>query len=72
MIERPTPERSSEGRVTVLRLAPSGDTVARVRIEYDAVARDGESVRYDTEPGTSFWQRAGLRFTSILPIEWLL
>ena len=34
--------------------------------------RDGESVRYDTEPGTSFWQRAGLRFTSILPIEWLL
>jgi putative cardiolipin synthase len=34
--------------------------------------RDGEVVRYDTEPGTNFWQRAGLRFVSVLPIEWLL
>jgi cardiolipin synthase C len=34
--------------------------------------RQGEVVRYDTEPGTNFWQRAGLRFVSVLPIEWLL
>lgn len=34
--------------------------------------RDREAVRYDTEPGTNFWQRAGLRFVSFLPIEWLL
>ena len=32
----------------------------------------GEVVRYDTEPGTNFWQRAGLRFLTVLPIEWLL
>ncbi|ADE14879.1 phospholipase D/Transphosphatidylase [Nitrosococcus halophilus Nc 4] len=29
-------------------------------------------VRHNTEPGTSFWQRAGIRFLSWLPIEWLL
>ena len=29
-------------------------------------------MRYDTEPGTNLWQRAGLRFVSLLPIEWLL
>ena len=34
--------------------------------------RSGEVVRYDTEPGTSFCERAGLRFISVLPIEWLL
>jgi cardiolipin synthase C len=34
--------------------------------------RQGEVVRYDTEPGTNFWQRAWLRFMSVLPIEWLL
>ena len=34
--------------------------------------RQGKVVRYDTEPGTNFWQRAGLRFVSVLPIEWLL
>jgi cardiolipin synthase C len=33
---------------------------------------DGTSVRHDTEPGTSFWQRAGVWFLSLLPIEWLL
>jgi putative cardiolipin synthase len=30
------------------------------------------SVRHDTEPGTSFWQRAGVWFLSMLPIEWFL
>jgi putative cardiolipin synthase len=34
--------------------------------------RDGVLLRHDTEPGTSFWQRAGVRFLSILPIEGLL
>lgn len=34
--------------------------------------RDGELVRHDVEPGTSLWQRAGLWFMSVLPIEWLL
>jgi cardiolipin synthase C len=34
--------------------------------------RGGQLVRHDTEPGTSFWQRAGVWFLSLLPIEWLL
>jgi putative cardiolipin synthase len=34
--------------------------------------REGEWVRYDTEPGTSFWQRAQVWLMSTLPIEWLL
>jgi putative cardiolipin synthase len=34
--------------------------------------REGTSVLYHTEPGTSFWQRAGVWFLSLLPIEWLL
>jgi cardiolipin synthase C len=34
--------------------------------------RAEESVRHNTEPGTSFWQRAGVWFLSMLPIEWLL
>jgi putative cardiolipin synthase len=34
--------------------------------------QDGTSVRHDTEPGTSFWQRAGVWFLSLLPIDWLL
>jgi cardiolipin synthase C len=37
------------------------------------IERRGEQlVRHDTEPGTSFWQRAGIWFLSLLPIEWLL
>ncbi len=34
--------------------------------------RDGVEIRHDTEPGTGFWQRLGIRFMSLLPIEWLL
>jgi putative cardiolipin synthase len=34
--------------------------------------REGERVRHDTEPGTSFWQRLEVWLMSILPIEWLL
>jgi putative cardiolipin synthase len=37
------------------------------------IERRGEQlVRHDTEPGTNFWQRAGVWFLSLLPIEWLL
>ena len=34
--------------------------------------RDGERVRHDTEPGTSFWRRLEIWLMSMLPIEWLL
>ena len=34
--------------------------------------REGKWLRHDTEPGTSLWQRAGVWFLSLLPIEWLL
>ena len=34
--------------------------------------RDGQLVRHDTEPRTSFWKRASVSFMSILPIEWML
>jgi len=37
------------------------------------IERRGEKlVRYDTEPGTSFWLRAAVWFLSLLPIDWLL
>ena len=29
-------------------------------------------VRYDTDPGTSWWLRTKVSFFSILPIDWLL
>ncbi len=34
--------------------------------------RHGKVLRHETEPGTSIWQRAGVRFLALLPIEWLL
>jgi len=34
--------------------------------------RKGESLQYDSEPGTSVWRRAWVRFLAALPIEWLL
>ncbi len=34
--------------------------------------RDGEVLRHDTEPGTGFWQRAGIFLLSLLPFEWML
>ncbi len=33
---------------------------------------NGKQVRYDTEPGTSFWQRATVWLISMLPVEHLL
>src|SRR5690606_30676065 len=34
--------------------------------------RNGQTLRHDTEPGTTIWQRAGVYLMSLLPIEWLL
>jgi cardiolipin synthase C len=48
-----------------VRLAESGEL-------YWIERRGGESVRHDTEPGTSAWQRARVWLLSLLPVEWLL
>src|SRR5581483_1680975 len=34
--------------------------------------RDSSSLRYDVEPGTTRWQRLGVRLLSSLPLDWLL
>ncbi|OZI29213.1 hypothetical protein CEG14_21565 [Bordetella genomosp. 1] len=34
--------------------------------------RDGKTLRHDTEPGTTWWQRTSVWFISLLPIEHLL
>ena len=39
---------------------------------YWTAREEGETVRYDTEPGTSFWQRFMVKLMSWLPIEGLL
>jgi putative cardiolipin synthase len=49
----------------------------QVRIEPDGkmvwIERTGQGVvRHDSEPGTGFWKRAGVRILSWLPIDWLL
>jgi putative cardiolipin synthase len=37
------------------------------------IERNGsEMQRHDTEPGTTAWKRAAVRFLSMLPIDWLL
>jgi putative cardiolipin synthase len=59
-LERNLPERAFE-----VRLAPDGAL-------YWIERGPGGTVRYDTEPGTGFWKRIGVRLLSLLPIEWLL
>lgn len=39
---------------------------------YWIAQEDGEEVRHDTEPGTSWWQRMSVRFLLLLPIEPML
>lgn len=34
--------------------------------------RGGQTIRHDTEPGTTLWERALVALFSVLPIEWLL
>jgi putative cardiolipin synthase len=48
-----------------VRLAETGEL-------YWIEGRAGGSVRHDTDPGTSAWQRARIWFLSLLPVEWLL
>ena len=57
-------ERMPESTYTVV-LSPSGDLQWREQTE------SGVKV-HDTEPGTTFIQRMGIHFLSILPIEWML
>lgn len=52
-------------------------TAYEVRMEANGklywLQRSGDkTVRYDEEPGTSVWKRAGVRILSFLPIDWLL
>ena len=54
------PENSYE-----LRLSESGQL-------YWIERRGDELVRYDQDPGTSWWLRTAVWFLSLLPIEWLL
>jgi putative cardiolipin synthase len=56
---------STPANVYEVRLSDAGQL-------YWIERREGRLVRHDTEPGTSFWQRAGVWFLSVLPIEWLL
>ncbi len=48
-----------------LRLTPEGSIQWIEHLE-------GRELVHDTEPGTTFWQRFGVRVLSLLPIEWLL
>ncbi len=34
--------------------------------------KDGEKIRYDSEPHASLWRRIGVAVFSVLPIDWLL
>jgi putative cardiolipin synthase len=43
----------------------------RGTLQWVETTDDGEVV-HDEEPGTTFWQRLGVRVLSLLPIEWLL
>jgi putative cardiolipin synthase len=53
------------------------ETAYEVRLDADGklywLERTGTRIRrHDQEPGTSAWQRAGVRLLSVLPIDWLL
>jgi putative cardiolipin synthase len=52
-------------RAYEVRLAPDGSL-------YWLEQTHGATIRHDTEPGTSFWRRVGVRILSWLPIDWLL
>ncbi|MNX10222.1 Major cardiolipin synthase ClsA [compost metagenome] len=52
-------------------------TAYRVRLDdmgrlYWLEERDGKTIRHDTEPGASLWQRLSVWFVSLLPLEPLL
>jgi putative cardiolipin synthase len=52
-------------RAYEVRLSRTGDL-------YWTERRNGNEVRYDSEPGASMWMRIGVWLASLLPIEWLL
>jgi putative cardiolipin synthase len=51
-----------------LALAPADGAGGDRRVQWIAM-EDGREVRYDSEPGASFWRRLGAGFLSLLPIE---
>ena len=59
-LDRRVPESAYE-----VRLSEAGQL-------YWSERRGGQVLRHDTEPGTTFWQRAGVWIMSKLPVEWLL
>lgn len=73
VIDSPVLARELDSRLTNMmprdayevKLDPDGELVW--------IERTAEGMRrYDTEPGTSVWKRAGVRLLSWLPIDWLL
>jgi putative cardiolipin synthase len=58
-------DRAVPANAYELRLTPGGDL-------YWIERRDGVEIRHDTEPGTSWWQRAAVWLLSLLPIESML
>lgn len=58
-------ERFAPARAYEVRLSREGKL-------YWLEQRAGQTLRHDTEPGTSVWQRAAIAMLSLLPIEWLL
>ncbi|MES2760345.1 MAG: phospholipase D family protein [Pseudomonadota bacterium] len=52
-------------RAYEVKLAPDGSI-------YWIEDQQGVAIRHDTEPGTSFWRRLGVRVMSWMPIDWLL
>ncbi len=49
-----------------VRLTPAGSLYWLERRE------DGQLIRHDKEPYTSWWKRRSVDFFSLLPIKWLL
>ena len=60
-----TLDSSVADRAYEVRLAPDGSL-------YWIERKQGAAIRHDTEPGTGFWRRLGVRVMSWLPIDWLL
>jgi cardiolipin synthase C len=58
-------DKDVPGKAYEVRLSEAGEL-------YWIESTAGRLVRHDTEPGTSAWQRLGVRLMSMLPIEWLL
>jgi putative cardiolipin synthase len=51
-----------------LALAPQDEAGSGRRVQWIAL-EDGREVRYEADPGASFWRRLAAGFLSLLPIE---